>query len=278
MSYQTILAHVDDTKHAASRVRIAAEFAFTHDAHLIGAAVSGISRFAFQSGEAMQSDPNLAVHLEYLRKRAHHALELAEPIAKNIGVPSFEARLLEDDALDGLAMQARCSDLIVIGQTDPDEPAASLSDFPAYIVLNAGRPTLIIPHSGQFTGIGKRILIAWDGSRAATRALTDAIPLLQRADLVQLAVFNQAVAGSAPGPASGTDIALYLARHGVKLELLPDRASSDIGNALLSLAADLSTDMIVMGAYGHSRFREIMLGGVTRTILGAMTVPVLMSH
>lgn len=279
MPYKTILVHVDDSKHAATRIRIAAELARTHDAHLIGAAMTGISRFAFQGGEAMQTDPSLAMHLESLRKRAQRALELAESIARENGEISWESRLVEDDALDGVGLQARCSDLVVIGQSAPAEPmAAAMQGFPESIVFNGGRPTLIVPHAGQFAGIGKRILIAWDGSRAATRALTDAIPLLQRAALVHVAVFNQASASAAQDPTSGTHIALYLARHGIKLELLPSQRSADVGNALLSLAADLATDLIVMGGYGHSRFREIILGGVTRTILSSMTVPVLMSH
>ncbi len=279
MTYKTILVHVDDAKHAATRIRVAAELAADYDAHLIGAAMTGISRFAFQGGEAMQTDPNLAVHLDYLRKRAQQALELAEPVARQAGIASFEPRLVEDDPLDGIALQARCSDLVVIGQTDPNEPvAAILSNFPEFIVFNAGRPTLIIPYSGAVNTIGKRILIAWDGSRAATRAVTDAIPLLKRADLVQVAVYNQTVVSTTQEPITGTDIALYLARHGIKVELLPGLTSTEVGDALLSLAVDLSTDLIVMGGYGHSRFREIILGGVTRTVLAAMTIPVLMSH
>jgi len=278
MAYKTILVQVDDSRHAAERIRIAARLAKAHDAHLIGAAVTGISRYAFQGGATLPPDPNLAVHLDYLRQRAQRALDQAEPLVLQEGLPAFEKRLLDDDASGGLGELARYSDLVVIGQVNPDEPAATvLSDFPEHIVFTGGRPALIIPYSGAFTGIGKRVLIAWDGGRSATRAVTDALPLLRQAELVQVALFNQEDAARQQAPA-GSEIALYLARHGIKTELLPSRPSTDVGDALLSMAADLGSDLIVMGGYGHSRFREILLGGVTRTMLASMTVPVLMSH
>lgn len=278
MAYKTILVHVDDSRQAPERIRIAARLAKMHDAHLIGAAATGISRYAFQGGTTLPPDPNLALHLEHLRQRAQHALDLAELLARQEGALSFEKRLLEDDASGGLGGLVGYCDLVVIGQVDPTEAASTvLSDFPEYIVFTGGRPALITPYSGAFPRIGKRILIAWDGGRSATRAVTDALPLLRQADLVQVAIFNQDGTAAQELPI-GSDIALYLARHGIKTELLPSRPSGDIGDSLLTLAADLGSDLIVMGGYGHSRFREILLGGVTRTILASMTVPVLMSH
>ncbi len=278
MAYKTILVHIDDSRHAPGRIRVAARLAKEHDAHLIGAAVTGISRYAFQGGSTLPPDPNLVLHLDYLRQRARQALDQAEPLVRQEGVATFETRLLEDDAAGGLGALARYSDLVVLSQFDRDETTATvLPDFPEYIVFNAGRPALILPHAAPVSGVGRRILIAWDGGRPVTRAVTDALPLLRQADLVQVALFNQDSAAAGEAPAGG-DIALYLARHGIKTELLPSRPSTDVGNSLLSLAADLGTDLIVMGGYGHSRFREILLGGVTRTMLAAMTVPVLMSH
>jgi nucleotide-binding universal stress UspA family protein len=278
MAYKTILVHVDDSRHATERFRIAAGLAKAHSAHLIGAAVTGISRFAFQAGATLPPDPNLALHLEYLRQRAGRALDQAAALVQQEGQASFEKRLLDDDASGGFGELARYSDLVVISQFDPDEPSLTvLPDFPEYVVFNSGRPALIIPFSGSFACVGKRILVAWDGSRSATRAVTDALPLLRQAELVQLAIFTKEGTAGQEEPAS-SDIARYLVRQDVKTEVLPSHPSTDVGDSLLSLASDLGSDLIVMGGYGHSRFREILLGGVTRTMLASMTVPVLMSH
>lgn len=278
MAYKTIVVQVDDGKHCAERIRIAANVARANDAHLIGAAATGISRYAFQGGATLPPDPNLAIHIGQLRERASRALDQAEPLALAEGLPTFEKRLVDDDASGGLSELARYSDLVVIGQFDPAETAAmTLSDFPEYVVFTGGRPALIIPHTGSFATVGKRVLVAWDGGRPATRAVTDALPFLRQAELVQVALFNQPGA-NASEPLAGEDIALYLARHGIRAELLPSKPTSNVGDALLTLAADLGTDLLVMGGYGHSRFREILLGGVTRTVLNAMTIPVLMSH
>lgn len=278
MAYKTILVHVDDSRHAAERIRIAARLAKAHEAHLIGAAVTGISRFAFQTGATLAPDPNLEMHLEHLRQRAQRALNQAESLVQQEGQPTFAKCLVDDDASGGLGGLARYSDLTVLSQFDPDEPAMTvLPDFPEYVVFNSGRPALIIPHSGSFTSIGKRMLVAWDGSRSAARAVSDALPLLRQAELVQVAIFNPAESVIEEAPA-GIDIAEYLARQDIKTELLPSGASNDVGDSLLSLANDLGVDLIVMGGYGHSRFREILLGGVTRTVLNSMTLPVLMSH
>ena len=143
-------------------------------------------------------------------------------------------------------------------------------------MLAAGRPVLILPSAGSFPTIGKRILIAWSLSREATRAVTDADPLLRLADTVHvMAVMRRDEHGDVPG----ADIGLYLARHGVRVQVKSDQgAEIDVGNELLSRAADLDADLIVMGGYGHSRLKEWVLGGATRTILASMTAPVLMSH
>ena len=153
-----------------------------------------------------------------------------------------------------------------------------MPDFPEYVVINSGRPVLIVPYAGRFDTFGKRVLVAWDASISATRAVTAALPLLRRADAVEIVVFNADVQDDAHGEQPGADIALYLARHDVKVNVVRQNSKIDIGNALLSMTNDLNSDLMVMGGYGHSRFREILLGGVTRTVLESMTVPVLMAH
>lgn len=279
MSYKTVLVHVDESSRSELRVKVAAEIANREDAHLIGTAVTGVSRFIYQDGNISASDPNLGIHLKFLRERAEKAIEVFKKSVAELGVSSYESMIANDEAGGGIGLQARYSDLVVLGQTNRDEPSPSvLPDFPEYLVMNSGRPVLIIPYAGDFTSVAKRPLISWDASRESTRAVTDAIPLLKRADLVQVAIFNPTALPDAHGEQPGADIALFLARHGIKVEVSVHKTSTDIGNALLSLSHDLDSDMIVMGGYGHSRFREMIMGGVTRTILECMTIPVLMSH
>lgn len=278
MSYRTLLVHLDDTSSSDKRLKLAIECAHTYQAHLIGAAATGLSRFMFQENPALLSHPDLATHLTILRDRAHHVLNQFETTVQKSGITSFEKRIIDDEAGAGISLHTRYSDLVILGQTNPTEHSPAVtSDFPEYVILNAGRPTLIVPYAGTFAQIGQRILICWDGSREATRAITDAIPLLKQARIVHVAVFN-ATGSESHGSLPGADIGLYLARHGVNIETSQHTTNIDIGNALLSLASDLMSDLIVMGAYGHSRLRETLLGGTTQTILRTTPVPVFMSH
>lgn len=273
MSYKTILVHVDESSRADARIKIAAAIAMTQNAHLIGSAMTGASRYLAQTQLMAQLDPNLQTHLAFLRRRAQHGLEDFEATVQKLGLPSFEKRLIDDEAGGGICLQARFADLVVIGQYDPEEASpVVMPDFPQYVVLHSGRPVLLVPHAGDFEEIGKRVLIAWDGSMEVTRTVTSALPLLKRAQLVEVAVFNESAQAQ---PAS--DVVLYLGRHGIQAEVLLRKTDGEVGDALLSLAGSLGSDLIVMGGYGHVRFREILLGSVTRAVLETMTVPVLMS-
>src|SRR3954454_13493204 len=146
-------------------------------------------------------------------------------------------------------------------------------------MLSSGRPVLAVPYAGQFERVGERVLVAWNASRESTRAVNDALPLLRGAKVVTILAVNprQGIEGHGDVPAA--DIALHLARHGVKAEAA-HTVAKDIseGDALLSYAADIGADLIVAGAYGHSRARELVFGGVTRTLIAEMTAPVLLSH
>jgi nucleotide-binding universal stress UspA family protein len=279
MSYKTILVHVDHSKHAADRIKIAAKIAIDENAHLIGAAMSGISRFIYQDNAFGIAGSIVSDQIDTLYESANQALAEFDSIAKSIGVLSYEKRLVDDEPEGGLALQARYCDLVVISQTDLDDSYARLVvDLPEYVMLNCARPVLMIPYAGKFERLGTNPLVAWDGSMEATRAITNAIPLLKRAKHVTVAVFNPSSHYDSHGEQPGADVALYLARHGIEIEVLQQVSTLDVGNSLLSLAADMASDLIVMGGYGHTRFRELLLGGVTKTMLKTMTVPVLMSH
>ncbi|HVL74986.1 MAG TPA: universal stress protein [Noviherbaspirillum sp.] len=281
MSYKTILVFADESRHAQKRFEIAARLALQEDAHLAGVAATAMPGAFYLPEMIGESTMSLTAYLEYLRQRADGVLAQFEGTARNAGVPGYERRVVDDEAASALCLQARYADLVVIGQTDPDEQLPALRQgFPEYVVLNAARPVLVIPYAGDFPQIGKRIVVAWDASTEATRAITAALPFLRRADVVQVTVFDAGARGLTHGEQPGADIALFLSRHGVKVEVSQQVTADriDVGNALLSAAADFNADMMVMGCYGHSRFREVLLGGVSNTIFRSMTVPVLMCH
>ncbi len=279
MPYKTILVHLDESKRASERIKLASQIAIADNAHLIGASMIGIETQSYQNTNIAERDPNLVRHIEFLRERASMAVEQFEPIVRQMGVASYEGRVVDGEVAYGISLQARYCDLLIIGQTDTDEPAPSVPpDFPHHVLMHSGRPVMIVPSKGEFASVRKKVLVAWDASRGATRAVTDAIPLLQNAEVVQVVVFNPEASSATHGEEPGADLALYLARHGVAVEVLQRQTGRDVGGALLSLAKELSSDLIVMGGYGHSRFRQMLLGGVTRSVLAGMSVPVMMSH
>jgi nucleotide-binding universal stress UspA family protein len=276
MSYKTILVHVDHSRHAAERIRVAARLAAAGNAHLVGAAMTGISRYVYGDSGAELAATIIAAQVDALTERAEAALAMFDEIAASAGVQSYERRLVNDDPAGGLAQQARYADLVVLSQTDKDDPAANvISDVPEYTMLNGGRPVLIVPYAGTLSDISGHALLAWDESIEATRAVGNALPLLKRMRKVTVALFNPV---EPEGRDPGADIALYLSRHGVVCEVACQQTQIGVGDSLLSMAADLGSDLLVMGGYGHTRFRELLLGGVTATVLKTMTVPVLMSH
>jgi nucleotide-binding universal stress UspA family protein len=209
---------------------------------------------------------------------AKTAIVAFDAAARRAGLSS-ESRSLSASVAGGADMFGRIArrfDLSVVGQAEPDKVA------PEELIVEgalfaSGRPVLVVPYiqKGPFTA--ERAMIAWDGSRSAARAVADAMPLLTTAKAVDVVIVADDKGKGDELP--GADIAQHLARHGLKVDVKRIVAGdSDVASTLLSHAADTSADLIVMGAYGHSRLREFILGGVTRGILSAMTVPTLMSH
>lgn len=279
MTYKTILVHVDQSRHAAERIRVACSIAISHGAHLVGVALTGVSRYIYQDNAFAVSGYVVASQVEALEEAARKALAEFESLVKQYGVTKYETRLVDDDPESGLVLQARYSDLVIVSQVDQSEAISRVfPDVPEYVMLNCARPVLVVPYAGKFEKVGRNVIVAWDGGLEATRAITNAMPMLKRADKVTLVVFNPGSRYDVHGEQPGADIALFLARHDIKVEVLQHTTNQDVGNSLLSLAADMSADSIVMGGYGHSRFKEVLLGGVTMTMLKTMTVPVLMSH
>ncbi len=279
MGYKTILVHLDNGARCSVRLDLALGCAQTFDAHLVGLFALSAPRYpsyALAEAGAAVEEAGRRMRVEAARK-AEAAFRAA---VNRAGRSAVEWRPSEDDALEATRLSARYADLVIVGQYDPDSKRdpGTTPDFAEEIVLSAGRPVLMIPYAGKFKTLGKRVLVAWNSSRESARAVHDALPFLQQADAVQVVAFNPRK-GAEHGEVPGADIGLTLARHGVRVQVAQQHAEGlDIGSQILSRAADVDADLIVMGAYGHSRMRELVLGGATRTLIQAMTVPVLMSH
>lgn len=275
MALKDILVVVDDAEAAAGRVDYAAALASRYDAHLTGLFVTVAPEIPAYVMAQLPADAR-AIQAEGAKRRAVEARELFEQAAGKAGLSSRSQWMHEDGMLtERAALHGRYADLIVAGQSDPESPVAGGVDI-AELVLSGGRPVLVVPYAFRQERLAEHVLVAWNASREAARAVADAMPILEAATRVSVLAVDP---GGALGDAPGADIALHLARHDIRVEASQMESQGlSPADILLNRASDLSVDMMVMGAYGRSRFRELVLGGVTRDILRHMTVPVLMSH
>jgi nucleotide-binding universal stress UspA family protein len=259
----------------------AADYAISF-ADFLGAHVAGVA-FAFEPvvpATVMGGIPADLIEMQRAEseKAARAAVTRFDKVAVAAGL-STETHFFNvsvGGAADLFGRLTRRFDLSVVSQADPDRvgPEELITEA---ALFESGRPVIVVPYIQQQAFSLNRVLVCWDGSRAAARAVGDAIPLLERAKDVHvlIAAGERRKRDEVPG----ADIGQHLARHGVKIEVHRAAATDiDIADLILSYAADLSADFMVMGAYGHSRLREFVLGGVTRGILASMTVPALMSH
>lgn len=294
-----ILAHVTDSPHSSEVLRLAAELAADHGAR-VGAlyAVEPPTTGAYVSPEASAIATQLMLEAEQARRNTATALLIEASRTAGVEIPLAMAT---GDPLSALNRAARTTDLLVLGQHDSRQPDGVGAGLAARLLVGAGCPLLFVPHidwraalASPRKGCGQHVLVAWSGTRESARALRDALPLLRRAQRVEIVSFVQGAAQAEADEALALDaVAEHLRRHGVTAEstvhrsrepsigermLRPWTPDAPIAEALLSHAADSDADLIVMGGYGHPRAWELALGGVTRTLLQSMTVPVLMSH
>jgi nucleotide-binding universal stress UspA family protein len=286
MALNDILVHLDARPRSTVRLEVAARLAVQCGAHLTGIHVIDIPSASYFYGAAMPFVP--ANPEEIVQRMRTDAIGAAAPVEASFrdclrrNSLQGEWRLAEGSPPSVVALHARYADLTVVGQPNAyapqDDDAVTVT-----AVMTSGRPVLAIPFAGDFPTVGERVLVAWNASREAARAVNDALPLIAHAKQVTVLAINPQRGiggqGDAHGGVPAADIALHLARHGVKAEAAHTvaRDISD-GEALLSYAADIGADLIVSGAYGHSRARELVFGGVTRTLIAEMTAPVLLSH
>jgi nucleotide-binding universal stress UspA family protein len=280
MFYKTILVHVDESRHTRLRVELAAKIAAAYDAHLVGIALTGLPA-VFYDPLINPLDPAIEPMLQVPRQRAVDALAQFEEVARRFHTGSLDTRLEENETAVGVSLQARYSDLVVLGQYDPDDTESSTqAGFADTMIMECGVPVLVVPYATAVTTFDRRPLVAWNASKQAVRAVHYALPMLQHASQVDVAVFDPDTLPSSQRAVPDKDILTWLGRHGIKAKVTRSVTSGDIdiANALLSLASDLGSDVLVMGCYGHTRFRELVLGGVSRQILKSMTLPVLTAH
>lgn len=277
MALKDMLVHVGTDAACSARVNVAARLAAWHDAHLTGLHVLAVPRLPGYI-EAELPRQFYELQAQRLREDAERARELFDAGVRAAGVTRVEWRAIGGGIIDTARLHGRYFDLVVVGQgLDVDDPTGALGVLPEELALSIGRPVLVVPRYGSFLALGDHVLLAWNGSREATRAIHDALPLLQRAQKVTVLSVDPTDHPDRRIP--GADISLHLARHGVNAVAAQTRgADISVGDVLLSYAADIGADLIVCGAYGHSRLREMVLGGATRHLLSHMTVPVLMAH
>ena len=278
MSYKTILVHLNDRRRAEALLEPAIHLANQFNSHLIGLHVY-----------ASMPAPPIAVPfasrvlggIVATERKDSEEIEaiFARMTANRPFVAEWRARKIPHVDLAGIVLaHGRSADLIVAGQTDTEWDLSPLMDFPERLALESGRPVLVVPYVGRYAVVGNNVTIAWKNTRESARATFDALPILTRAKSVQILEITER-GGESAAASPDTSIAAALARHGIKPVLRSSVAGEiSVGDEILSRLADDGADLLVMGAYGHSRMREMVFGGATRHIARHMTAPTLFSH
>jgi nucleotide-binding universal stress UspA family protein len=273
-----IIVHLEHQAARDPARDFAVTIAETFDAHL--AAVAFAYAPDFPGYVMLEIPPDIVARMiAESEKAALAAIERFEAAARR-GLISVEHRLLRPVGASApavLSTLARRFDLGVFMQSEPN--GVDNDDMIEASLFESGRPLIVVPYI-QKDGLKlDHVVCCWDGSRAATRAVNDGLPLLVKATAVDLLIVLNEKTDTSPNEIRGAEMAKHLARHDVKVQIVKVPAADiDVTNAILSYVADVSGTLIVMGGYGHARLREMILGGVTRGMLHSMTVPVFMSH
>jgi nucleotide-binding universal stress UspA family protein len=277
MSIKSIVVQIDETPASEVRARYAASMATVNRAHVTGVITHDPLAYLYPGIESFSSFID-EVQIE-MERRIKLSKDRFVELMKTLAVESFEARVEVGDPASQLCLAARYSDVVIVGRIDEKHVSPlTPSDLAEQLVLSARRPVIIVPPIASPQFRTARIAVLWNGSREASAAVKDALLLLQSAKEVHIVVFDSDPGHDRHGEEPGADIAWYLARHGVNAVIVREVSDGDVGEEALSYAIDRSIDLIVMGGYGHSRVRELILGGVSRTLLKHANVPLFMVH
>jgi nucleotide-binding universal stress UspA family protein len=283
MTFKTILVNLNNEPRVSELIAAAAAIARPTEAHVIGLYV--------MPPLLMPSDVIMPMGAEFYEEQVVEHRAQAERIKTifdrlTAGEPFVaewrthgDVRSAYESIADGVIEQSRAAELVIVSQARDGKDPPMLTDIAERVALESGRPVLVIPSSWLSREYGRDIAVAWNDSREATRAAFDALPLLARAKKVRLITVGETTDGDRKNTIPSAEVASTLARHGLDVEVETlTNADRHTGNAILSRVVADGSDLLVMGAYGHSRLREFVLGGATRDVLKHMTVPVLMSH
>lgn len=275
-AYRQLLVHLDDSAGNALRLRTARMIAESHGSAIAAcyAVTSNHLEAAYGADVSHALLENLAERDEERRRRARQAFDV-EMRAPGPVVGWSESKGIGCSI--EFARQAFYADLLVLGQRDPSSTGGTASDFNETVMLTSGKPTLVMPYVGWSGSLGRQTVIAWKETREAARSVAAALPLLQQAQTVHVLHWSKEPPPAVDGPS--LNLGGYLHLYGIEpVWHEGGDEPADVGELALSRACDLGADLLVMGCYGHSRVREIVLGGMTRTLLRSMTLPVLMTH
>lgn len=286
MSLRDMVVLLDGSARDDAKLATAVRLARRHDAHITGLCplellLPADMSFALGGYPDLWALPEFAKQIES-QSRGKAAIiegsfrELLRREGLN-GDWAFEAGPL----VPAVTQRVQAADLIIVGQADPENPLpAAARTLVEDILMTAGRPLLLIPYAGTFNQIGANVLIGWTPTRESARAVHDALPLLTPSAKVTVLTVEASRVGRDEDVVPTADIAEHLARHQLVVSAARTVVTDGLSpaDALLDYASDISADLLVVGGYGHSRTREMIMGGVTRDLLRHMTLPVLMSH
>lgn len=280
MNPKTFVVSLNDTGNLDHLLATCSSLAAQHGAHVTGVyIIPSVEVYAVYGGIAMAD----VVDVQRQRYQSM-AKEVREKFERTMALNALSHDWRELDAISSsigreFAQQCRFADLAIIGQVVADTSCGVEPGFAEYVVMEAGRPVLLLPRGKSFELIGNKVLMGWNGAREAARACFDALPLLWSGSEIDIVWVDPQKQRGLAGDLPGAELATTLARHNIRVIAEPmPTADSDVGSALLTRAGDTGADLLVMGAYGHSRVREFVFGGATEHVLNNMTVPVLMSH
>lgn len=284
MSYKTILVHLNDERRAPRLIDFAAALARQHRAHLIGLFVVPLPVVLNEWPDIAIAEMIDAQRRAYREEAERIGALFREATADRPAAAPLQAewRAVESQyatAADGLVESARMVDLVIVAQADKKWHLTHTLDVVEPAIMESGRPVLVVPNAGAANPAPQHVLIAWNGKKESTRAAFDALPLLKAAGQCSIVWVDPRTGSAAVGDLPCAELAATIARHGVKAEARSVQAADNsVATALAEEIVRTKASLLVMGAYGHSRLREFVLGGATRGLMTNMTIPVLFSH